>query len=75
MESNIGTAGEDRAKSTKAVTASILCILVIFLVVQVFGSPVPSLGSLSASVVFSIVVFIPVAIVCVLALVKSGKMF
>ena len=67
-------AAKDRAKAAKAVAAAILSVLVIFLVILLIGSPIVTLGESPAeSAVYMILVFMPVAAVCALAVIKSSK--
>jgi len=60
-------------RSSAAAAAAVLLVLVVFLFIQTMGSPITTFGSLSESVLYSVVVFIPVAAVCLLAVAKSGR--
>ena len=55
------------------VVGSVFGILVLFLIVLAIGNPIAQFGSLYLSVLYSLVVYVPVAIVCVLALRKAGR--
>lgn len=53
-----------------AAALSILSLLVLFLIILFFGSPIMAFGNKTLSVVYAVTVFVPVAIVCVYALIR-----
>ena len=55
------------------VVASILGVFLIFVVIQLVGNPDNQIGSLSVSLIYSAVVYIPVFVVCALALMKTRR--
>lgn len=57
----------------KLVVACIIGILILFLIVQLVGSPIYQLGSETSSVLYSLGVYIPVMVVCALALRKAQR--
>ena len=65
---------EGRKKATRAVVAAIFAVLLLFLVVLSIGQPIVTLGrNAGASDAYAVGIFIPVALVCILALTKSSK--
>ena len=65
------SAGADGRSVTLAV-ASILGVFVIFVVLQLTGSPDNQIASLGTSLLYSVLVYIPVFVVCALALRKRS---
>ena len=57
----------ERKGATETVAIVIILVLALFIVIQVIGSPIVNTGGLGGSVVYSILVFLPVALVCALA--------
>jgi hypothetical protein len=52
--------------------AAILCVFALYLVVLAIGGPISSFGNKETSFVYAVVVFIPVAIVCLFAITRKG---
>jgi hypothetical protein len=63
----------NRAKSVIPIVVCVFAILVVFLLLLAIGNPIPQFGNLGSSLVYSLVVYAPVAIVCILALSRSNK--
>jgi uncharacterized membrane protein YhaH (DUF805 family) len=55
------------------VVACVFGILVLFLLVQFMGNPISQLGGMLTSALYSVVVYVPVIVVCVLALRRAQK--
>ena len=62
-----------KSKVTRVITGVIFTVLLIFLVVLSIGSPIVTIGNEGQSLAYSILVFLPVGAVCVLAVLKSAK--
>lgn len=73
MDETLEGATADRPKVIGIVGAVIVSVLFIFLAVLAIGVPIMTLKSQWESAVYSILIFLPVATVCVLAAIKSGK--
>ena len=57
----------------RLVVVCIVGILLLFLVVQLVGSPISQFGSTTFSIVYSLGVYLPVIVVCALALRRVSK--
>ena len=55
------------------IVASVVGILLLFLLVQAVGTPIPAFGG-ELGLAYSVLVYVPVVIVCALALRKARKM-
>lgn len=55
------------------VVASIFGVFLVFVVLQLVGNPDNQIGSLSVSLLYSVVVYIPVFVVCAIALMKARR--
>jgi uncharacterized RDD family membrane protein YckC len=56
------------ARSVLLVVACVFAILVVFLLLLAIGNYIPQLGNTGFSVLYSLIVYIPVAMVCALAI-------
>jgi hypothetical protein len=59
--------GDPRERATETVAVVILMVLVLFLIIQAIGSPIANVGGLGGSATYSILVFMPVLLICTLA--------
>ena len=50
----------------------ILCVLAVYLIVLLVGSPIGTLGNKESSFVYAILVFVPVAAVCGYTISRKG---
>lgn len=58
---------------TRTVASVILVVWVIFLVILAIGSPIVTLGNKGESFAYSMAIFLPVAAICALAVIKSRR--
>lgn len=59
--------------SVTIVVASIMAVLLMFLFLLAIGNPDAWTGSDGGSIIYSVLIYIPVAMVCAVALVKSRR--
>jgi hypothetical protein len=52
---------------------SILCVLAVYLIVLLIGGPIAAFGNKETSFVYAILVFIPVATICVYTITRKGS--
>lgn len=59
--------------SVAPIVGSVLGILVLFCLIQIVGTPIQPFGTEGESILYSILVYVPVIVVCFLALLRSRK--
>jgi hypothetical protein len=72
MKAGASQGGAGR-NGVRLLVASIFGVLVLFVALQAIGNPDRTLGSAAESVVYSVLVYVPVAVVCIMALLKSRR--
>lgn len=51
---------------------AILCVFAVYLIVLLIGGPISTFGNRETSLVYAILVFIPVAAICVYTITRRG---
>jgi hypothetical protein len=57
----------------RVAAASILCVLAVVLIVLLIGGPISTFGNKETSFLYSILVLIPVASICVYVITRKGS--
>jgi hypothetical protein len=70
----LDTNSESQRSGVRLTVITVIGVLYLFLIVLASGSPIKALGGMGPSMLYSVAVFMPVFLLCVLALKRmSGR--